>query len=79
VAPSGFVLAERRDDEGSAMAKREAIWILWGFGLGLVTWAILVLAFGMTRFDGRFPILMLAGGGLAYLAAKIVRIGKQTT
>jgi hypothetical protein len=29
--------------------------------------------------QGRFSVLMLAVAGLAYLAAKIVRIGKRTT
>jgi hypothetical protein len=66
---------------GSAMTKREAIWIFWGLGLGAVTWAVVVFGFGMRAhaYDGRLPILILVGGGLAYLAAKIVRIGKRPT
>ena len=61
------------------MTKREAVWILWGFGLGALTWVVIVYGFGMRghAYDGRFSILMLAGAGLAYLAAKIVRIGQQ--
>jgi hypothetical protein len=41
----------------------------------------IVFGFGMHAHaaDGRFVILMLAGAGLAYLAAKVVRIGKQPT
>jgi hypothetical protein len=67
--------------EAAAMTKREGIWILWGFGLGAVVWVVLVYGFEMRawRYDGRLGILMLAGAGLAYLAAKIMRIGKQTT
>ena len=62
------------------MTKREAIWTLWGFGLGAVTCAVLVFGFGMTnRADGRFVIFTLVGGGLGYLVARILRIGKQPT
>jgi hypothetical protein len=65
--------------EAGAMTKREAIWILWGLGLGAIAWVVIVFVFGMRAHaaDGRFVILMLAGAGLAYLAAKIVGIGKQ--
>jgi hypothetical protein len=65
---------------GSAMTKR-AIWIFWGFGLGAVTWAVVVFGFVMRAhaYDGRLPILILVGGGLAYLAARIMHIGKRPT
>jgi hypothetical protein len=61
------------------MTKRDAIWILCGFDLAIVAWAVVVFGLGMSayRYDGRLWILMLAAGGLAYLAAKIVRIGEQ--
>jgi len=60
--------------EASAMTKREAIWILWGLALGAVAWVVILFGFGMRAHA---PELMLAGGGLAYVVAKIVRIGKQ--
>jgi hypothetical protein len=78
--PFWVYAAMRPDDGARAMTKREAIWTLWGIGLGAVTWAVLAFAFGMPhRADGRLTILVLVGGGLAYLAAKIVRLAKRTT
>ena len=63
------------------MTKREAIWILCGLVLGAIAWVVVVFGFGVRAhaYDGRLGILMLVGGGLAYLAAKIARIGKQAT
>ena len=63
------------------MTKREAVWIFWGLGLGAVTWVVIIFGFGLRAhaYDGRLGIFMLAGAGLAYLAAKIVRKGKRTT
>ena len=63
------------------MTKREAVWIFWGLCLGAVTWVVIVFGFGLQAhaYDGRLGILMLAGAGLAYLAAKTVRKGKHST
>jgi len=61
------------------MTKREAVWSCWGFGLGAIAYVVIVYGFGITAHfaDGRLGVLMLAGAGLAYLASKIVRIGRH--
>ena len=73
--------AAQPDHGGSAMTKREAIWIFCGLVLGAVAWVALVFGLGVRAhaYDGRLAILMLVCGGLAYLAAKIARNNKQTT
>jgi hypothetical protein len=63
------------------MTKREAIWSLCGLALGAIAWAVVSFGFRVRAdpYDGRMYIFIFAGGGLAYLAAKIMRIGKHTT
>jgi hypothetical protein len=60
-----------------AMTKREAIWVLWGLGLGAAC-SVAIFGFGLRTHasDGRLAVVTLLGGGVAYLAAKIARIGK---
>ena len=55
------------------MTKREAAWIACGLALGAVIWLVTLFGFGMQTHA---PEIMLAGAVLAYLAAKIVHVGK---
>ena len=60
------------------MTKREAICVAWGLGLGAAAFFVAIFGFGLRTHagDGRLVVVTLLGGGIAYLAAKIARIGK---
>ena len=60
------------------MTKREATWVVWGLGLGAAACFVAIFGFGLRTHagDGRLVVVTLLGGGVAYLASKIARIGK---
>jgi hypothetical protein len=64
-----------RRTQATRVRRGKAVPLPAGSGLGAIVWAIIVYGFGMRAYgaDGRFVILIFAGGGLAYLAAKITR------
>lgn len=57
------------------MTKREAIWVVWGLGLGAAAYLVTIFGFRRHAGDGRLVVVTLLGGAVAYLAS-IARIRK---